>query len=109
MDTASKDDILFSTAHKEESESKVEASVELVIGKTRSTIKPRESVLHQRSRTLINPKPKRQEKPPPPKIADDSSSSFTPKSNQGGGPGTLLSPSKTNEERVARIIKDLNW
>ena len=22
---------------------------------------------------------------------------------------TLLSPSKTNEERVARIIKDLNW
>jgi hypothetical protein len=57
---------------------------------------------------LINPKPKRQEKPPP-KIADESSSSFTPKSNQGGGLGTLLSPSKTNEERVARIIKDLNW
>jgi hypothetical protein len=23
--------------------------------------------------------------------------------------GTLLSPSKTNEERVTRIIKDLNW
>lgn len=90
MDTASKDDILFSTtAHKEETESKVEASVELVLGKTRSTIKPRESVLHQRSRTLINPKPKRQDKPPPPKLADDSSSSFTPKSNQGG---TLLSP-----------------
>ncbi len=46
MDTASKDDILFSTAHKEETDSKIEASVELVIGKTRSTIKPRESVLH---------------------------------------------------------------
>jgi hypothetical protein len=46
MDTASRDDILFSTALKEETESKVEASVELVIGKTRSTIKPRESVLH---------------------------------------------------------------
>ena len=46
MDTASRDDILFSTAHKVETESKVEASVELMISKTRSAIKPRESVLH---------------------------------------------------------------
>lgn len=47
MDTSSKDDILYSSAHnKDDNESKVEASVELVIGKTRSTIKPRESVLH---------------------------------------------------------------
>jgi len=84
----------------------------MIVGKTRSTIKPRESVLlqtHQRSRTLIIPKQKKQEKPVL-KIPDDSSSTFSPKSNTlGGGGTTLLSPAQTNEERVAQIIKDLNW
>jgi hypothetical protein len=52
--------------------------------------------------------PKQKKEIPPPKIPEDSSSTFSPKSNMGGA-HQPLSPSKTNEERVARIIKDLNW
>jgi hypothetical protein len=46
-ESASKDDLKIASAIKDESSTKVEASVEMIIGKTRSTIKPRESVLLQ--------------------------------------------------------------
>lgn len=45
-ESTSKDDLNLSIMIKDETVSKIETSVDLLMGKNRTTIKPRESVLH---------------------------------------------------------------